>query len=1722
MAIPTEAFTHLETELAAWVGLLFEVTAAEQPEDIASLLDGLENLIVQLEPISTVAHRSGLTDLRDSCRSLQHWLQVLKARHIPLSDDERDWLEQWPTLVMGYLDTPDDPVSCTALRTHVQALADLLTASPLMEPPAVTDTDQAADADPAVADHAITDQAVADQTIHIPNTDAVFTASLDDAQAIATQQTYDEAGSILATFEPSIALEKPSESAESEFAIPNKFPAPKPLAPAHEYIASEVMGLELKLIASETPTPRASHLSDDPVPTDTLADTPDTLELPPAADHRSTLQALLEQVVDLLLSDDTPSVSTRLHLYEQHIERIAEACRDAEWLGLENVCLIFQDKLRSRREEGGPLTEDEQIALETWPTLVMGYVDAPTDATTIHALLDHLKQLDHWGEPLPDDDVQTLRDILHHAVASPISLSPDEKIPLESVEEGIAFGVEEPQDVTVALHEPSLDFTADVDTYEVERASTNPSLDVPDLDAEDVLPTDAIEQSAAVPPVADIATDIATIHIPVDVSADTFSEQFSRQEADIPESEPVLEISEATDADLEPLEPQEVLQQELVQLMELLTDLLPTEDAPILQQVGGDFIARYSAQVERINNAAEAAGLLGLQNVGLLFQDALTRMGERDHALNDETRHLLEIWPALVLGYIESPNPQTSLALVEHLQNPLWPEPLTPDDGQTMVDLLLQNATEATDDTPASHSVLAELADDDAVAEAAAPDTMDTTELDDVAQAADEIPDKVTDEEVTDGIEAADEKTTEESAALSGATQELVEILSAEVEQMRETTLQILAALTTATSPQQRQDTWSGYIEEIGRLADAAEAIGFAGLHHACKQIHTNLTILAAQNRALKPDEQAIIEGWPVPMLQYLKALDKRAGQALVQYLQDARWPQPLAAHDAKILMDEVATPALPVIEEAEADTRQKIAQPEDVSLALPEDVNQELLDSLLQELPTQTAEFSEAIQRIIDGSGTLKDVDVAQRIAHTVKGAGNTVGVRGIAVLTHQIEDILLALSKHKQLPNRPLAETLMNAADCLEAMSEALLGLSAPPPQALAVLQEVLDWANRIDKQGIPRGDEDLVTRSATTAPAAPTTAITAEAPASAAPARDGTREGADEEHAVPMVRVPAPLIDELLRLVGESIILTGQIQERVRKTMQHARAVQLQNRSFQQLTAELEQLVDVRGVSSPLRKAEKRGDFDPLEMEQYNELNTVTHRLVEVATDSQELSHDVENHLDILDELLNAQNRLHRESQEAVLRTRMVPVKTIVPRLQRSVRQTCRLTDKEAELHVLGGDTLVDSNVLNDLTDPLMHLLRNAIDHGIEGSDIRAAKGKPPVGNIHLSFLREGNNIVVRCQDDGRGLDLEAIRRTAEQKGLINPDTLLDEDAISRMILLPNFSTRKEVTQTSGRGIGMDAVYSQVLKLKGSLTIRSKSNQGCLVEMRLPVTLISTHALLIRVRKHLYAVSDRGLEQILYSGLGEISQFGDKTIYQVGNDIYELNTLDELLNLPADRRGSERQARPLLLVRDETGTMRAVLVEQVVDSRDLVVKPFGEYVPPLPGIVGATILGDGSIAPVLDMPDLLRRATVTPYAQPAVMDRDELEETQRRRYALVVDDSLSARRALAQFAEDAGFEVRTARDGLEAADLIQAKKPDILLVDMEMPRMNGLELTSHIRAREETRHVPVIMITSRSTAKHQREAETAGVNVYLTKPFRDEELLGHINRMLAGDRV
>ncbi len=1071
------------------------------------------------------------------------------------------------------------------------------------------------------------------------------------------------------------------------------------------------------------------------------------------------------------------------------------------------------------------------------------------------------------------------------------------------------------------------------------------------------------------------------------------------------------------------------------------------------QIVSGDTCvdaAAYLTALEAAVAEAEGAGSVGLQDLFYLLQAQAEALSEAD--VPDPAGLSLQLQALdLIMAFMRSE--LEAAVLLKHFQDEGWASPLADDDVEMFLEMLALPA---------------------------------------------EVDDEPGDEKEPElSLDFSDEQAGGDEQVVR---QEVITLLQSEVQAFAKAVARFLdEAAGQANDGNGWQHAFNAAADELEHFSTAAAAVQMEGLAEICFYLSENFRAFAERNQPPSKQERALIDSWPDQIERYLKAVnDLDVCFGLAVYLSDSAWPTPLPEDDADPLVELLAAPVIasePVAEQA----RQVSATAEDVSLALPGDVNPDLLDALLQELPQQTSEFSSAIKKLVEGEGSLEDVKLAQRVAHSLKGAGNTVGIRGIANLTHHLEDILQAFFEHDRLPQGELANVLMDASDCLEAMSESILGMGAAPEHAEQTLQSVLDWANRIDAEGL----DSLGIAQPAPSPDVSSSPQIPAAPAAIEPAPVASTRGN-------MVRVPAELMDELLRLGGEGIIVTGQVKNRVKQMRQQARALREQYRMAQQLAYELEQLVSVSGVLASSTAVVAAG-ADSVEIEQYNELHSCLSRLEESIADSKEFADALHEDLYVMEDLIIEQERFQKDNQEAIYRSRMVPVSTIVPRCERGVRQACRLTEKSVDFRIEGAETMMDSQVLSDFVEPLMHLLRNSVDHGIETAEQRRAAGKPETGSITLRFARVGDLIEVTCQDDGAGLDTGRIKETAIAKGVITEADELSEAEINQLILLPGFTTKGEATQVSGRGIGMDAVYAKIKEMKGGLSLHSRRGEGLKVVLHLPVSMLSVSATLVKSGDVQVAISNYGVEQVVDVVQGTLREGDNGMVFDYQDEEIPAIYLELLMG----RQVRSRDHQAVFIVQPDVGSKRAVVVDSVAHKGEMVVKNMGAYLPQIAGVVGVTILGDGSVAPVLDIPELLRsekhgHAIYQPIRKEAVVSS--------QRSALVVDDSLSARRALASFLEDSGFEVRTAIDGLDALELIKERTPDIVLVDMEMPRMNGIELTSQLKADETTRNLPVIMITSRSTAKHRSQAEEAGVDDYLIKPFNEVELESRIDTLLG----
>lgn len=1110
----------------------------------------------------------------------------------------------------------------------------------------------------------------------------------------------------------------------------------------------------------------------------------------------------------------------------------------------------------------------------------------------------------------------------------------------------------------------------------------------------------------------------------------------------------------------------------------------------------------YLQRVTALQLAAKQHQLLGLSYVGMLVESGLTKLITLDREVAVEECDALAAWPALVLGELMSPvmdEVASSWTVLHGLRSQPWFPSISAANVALIERRLAEDACKLAQAEDAPAHIEAELVAEPEPQSEAEPEAAQDTEPDMLM--GDEFGPEMDSDTIFDiGIGET------QAAAAPAVTAEELAMLSDALVALQADLATLVAP---GLAPAERDGLFENHLEQLHNLVNAANLLGLAGFQQVLEVILINTAAMHAEPEALSDQLCTALQAWPTLAMAHLQAPGEPApAQALAECVAGAEWPYPA---DTDSLPEWIsAMTSVSLVRARPSQDRPAKALLEHMDLSVPADIDRKVLDSLLVELPPHAQEFSALVQRLSQG-GTLYDMDQARRVAHTLKGAANTVGIKGVANLTHALEDILVAFGREERLPTRELLDMLLEASDCLEAMSEALVANAGTPPESLAVHQMVLDWANRIDRDGLPSDRADLidsVVEPLTSAPVAPTTLAPAHDDAPVAISSPAADEDAQAET---YLRVPASLIDSLLKLAGENSIVTSQIQDRVTRLSDNINALRTGSRQFGQLSAELEQLVDVRGLAM---LGGHTGELDALEMDQYNELHMLSRRIVESGADSREFSRSFERELASMRDLMAEKERLQLEIQRSIQRTRMVEVASISPRLQRTVRQAARVLNRSVDLRIQGEATMVDTQLLDRIIDPLMHLLRNAVDHGIESPDVRETLGKPATGTITLSFRTEGNNVAVRCEDDGCGLDLGAIRHRALSRGLIAPDATLTEAQVMRLIVLPGFSTREQTTQLSGRGIGMDVVQRAVVDLRGTLDMGSQSGQGSRFDLHFPVRMSTIQVMLSRSEHHLLGISVRGVEQILPAReeVGLDAQGG--LTYALQGEQLNAIRLEKLMGLPHEALKQPGVMEVAMIVRDEFRQRLAIIVPELSDARTVVVKPFNPMMPHALGIDGATVLGDGSVATVIDLPDLLRDFTAgqMPGVEDAVVaSRHKLP------LCLVVDDSVSVRRTMEQLMQDSGYEVVTARDGVDALGAVQLRAPDIVLVDLEMPRMNGLELTSALRNRSATKATPVVMITSRFTDKHRQLANDAGVNAFLTKPYSEDLLLNTIDGLL-----
>jgi chemosensory pili system protein ChpA (sensor histidine kinase/response regulator) len=527
----------------------------------------------------------------------------------------------------------------------------------------------------------------------------------------------------------------------------------------------------------------------------------------------------------------------------------------------------------------------------------------------------------------------------------------------------------------------------------------------------------------------------------------------------------------------------------------------------------------------------------------------------------------------------------------------------------------------------------------------------------------------------------------------------------------------------------------------------------------------------------------------------------------------------------------------------------------------------------------------------------------------------------------------------------------------------------------------------------------------------------------------------------------------------------------------------------------------------------------DFDPLEMDQYSALNQLSKSLSESASDLLDIKTTMLDKTRETENLLLQLSRTQTDLQEGLMDSRTVPFSRITPRLQRIVRQTATELGKSVELRILNDEGEIDRNILERITSPLEHMLRNAVDHGIEKSQERIESGKSRTGLITLEVLREGGEIVINLIDDGRGINVNAVRQKAIEQGLISAkDTSLKTLDIMQYIFNAGLSTAKSVSQISGRGVGMDVVQSEVKQLGGVVTVDSESGRGSRFTMRLPLTVAVSDALMVRAGDKYFAVPLVQIERVMRVNIDAIANFYTKNADSINIDgqAYRLRYLNQILygSDPVDALAHQSSSVPVIIIRTDLGQRMALQVDMIAGSRiEVVVKPLGRQLSHIDGISAATIMGDGSVMLILDLVALMRN--VSNIAKVEQQKANKSVKQAHKPLVLIVDDSVTVRKVTSRLLERNGYEAQVATDGIDALEKLQEMLPEVIVLDIEMPRMDGFEVANHIRHNPRLQHIPIVMITSRTGEKHRERAFGIGVNEYMGKPFQEQMLLDTLAR-------
>ena len=811
------------------------------------------------------------------------------------------------------------------------------------------------------------------------------------------------------------------------------------------------------------------------------------------------------------------------------------------------------------------------------------------------------------------------------------------------------------------------------------------------------------------------------------------------------------------------------------------------------------------------------------------------------------------------------------------------------------------------------------------------------------------------------------------------------------------------------------------------------------------------------------------------------------------------------------------------------------------------------------------------------------KLVQNLQREIHTFKGGARMAGLEGLGELTHAMETLLEHIASSRIEATVAAVQALEEGCDNLNRFVEQLQSGRMPDvagaqkrfekkvkalrlPQSsdsqvgegLPEQPEPIEAADGVEDEtgktaeasvsartlgDVVRDYEENRPKTPPESPAAdavqpaaarPETAPTAQPPKprKAAVKTKPTREfreiedrpstASDDATPGAQIRVAAELMDKLVNHAGEISIYRSRLEQQMGAVRFNLKEVDATVHRLKEQLRKMDMESEAQ-MMSRYQSASTKGstEFDPLELDRFSNMQQLSRALTESVSDLLNLHEMLDESVRQAESLLTQQSRVSSDLQEGLMQTRMTPFGSAAPRLRRVVRSAAAETGKKArlQLRMAGSSDQLDRNVLERITAPLEHMLRNAIAHGIEIPRLRRKLKKPEEGEITVTVEAEATEFVIRVQDDGGGIDLAAVRKRAIERDLIRKDEEVTPQRLLQFIRESGFSTATTVTGLAGRGVGMDVVNSEIKQIGGSMEIETEQGKGTCFTIRIPFSLAVMQAIGVSIGERLFQIPLNSVAGVARMTPAEYSALmkSESPAYEFAGEAFPLLELEPLLDAPSLPLDSDNVS--LLMIR--TGEHAAAFrVTGLQGHQEIVIKPVGPQISSIPGILGGTIAADGQVMIILDMGPLIRRG-LERVAQPVEPVASVPEET-RQPVVMVVDDSITMRKVTSRVLENHSLEVMTAQDGIDAIEKLHDRIPDLMLLDIEMPRMDGYQLLEHVRADARLRHIPVVMITSRAGQKHRKKARAAGANAYLTKPYQEAELVEQVSEMLDIDLV